>query len=133
MNIKETSWHYRILNYLDMLKNPRIGRESLCPYFWKVAFCVTVLPLTVLASIWVLTMPFWWMFFDAPLPIVILIASGEIVALLYILKTLVSIRHEDEIAKGTREPVNEEPSLLRAWLSAKHRKVCPLIDFVGGS
>jgi len=132
MNISKESWHYRLLKGIDLLKSPIYGAESLCPYFWKVVFAAVVLPVIALAVAWIGTMPLWWWLLpDMPLGLVIFIGLSEIAALLFILKTLVELRHMDEVTAGTREAPEVKESLLKAWLKAKHRQVCPLIDFVG--
>lgn len=132
MNISKSSWHYRLLNALDFIK---WRNQSLCGYFWKVVGTITIGPFMASSLLWIATMPLWWIFTDAPLfPLVFVIGGLEIFALSYVLAMLVVDRHDEEIIAGTRErPVYQpprEPSLFAAWLKAKHRKVCPLIDFV---
>lgn len=135
MNISKTSWHYRILNKLGMLNTYKV--ESLCPYFWKVVLVSLFGPFALVAVLWLGTLPLWWSFVDRPpFVLAIIVGSIEVVVLSFALDSIVRDRHEKEIQAGTRSaPIQvigapKEPSLFRLWLKAKHRKVCPLIDFV---
>ncbi len=134
MNISKTSWHYRLLNKLDMITQ----WETLCKYFWKVVFASIAVPLVVLGGTWILTLPFWWMFVpEIPTPLVIFIGSVEIVFLIIALIGLINKRFDEEIEAGTRpRPLYKEPkppNLFKQWLKAKHDTVCPVIDFVDES
>lgn len=135
MNISKSSWHYRLLRVLGMLN--AYSNESLCPYFWKVVLAALFAPAAALGILWLGTLPLWWSFMTPDLVVpASLVALAEVIALSSILIILVRDRHEEEILAGTREapvvvlPVHKEPSLFRLWLKAKHRKVCPMIDFV---
>ena len=130
MNINKSSWHYRLLDRLDMI-NWR--GENLCPYFWKVVIATVLLPAIALALLWTVTLPLWGLFFGAPLVLIVVVGLADIAGLIWLLVVLVSERQDEEIRVGSREaPVNlyKAPSLFRLWLRARHRQVCPLIDFV---
>ena len=134
MNISKSTWHYRLLSKMDMLNN--YGTESLCPYFWKMVFATIIAPVILLGLLFLTTIPLWWSFSGVPVSLAIIIGVAEIVGLFSLLVALVRDRYEEEIRAGTRqEPVvrvytSKPPSLFRLWLKAKHRQVCPLIDFV---
>jgi len=119
MNISKKSWHYRILNFLDFIGS----HESLCKYFWKVVVVLVIAP--PLALIFLLV-----------IAVAILVGSIEIFILALALTSIIQDRYRDERWAGTRPYptetpyVRKEPSLFRAWITAQHRKVCPLIDFV---
>ena len=134
MNINKSSWHYRLVKVLGMLNV--YTKESLCPYFWKVVLAALFAPFAIVAMLWLGTLPLWWSFFGAPVVVAALIGAGEVGILFVTLISIVRDRHDEEILAGTREaPVRvisapKQPSLFRLWLKAKHRQVCPLIDFV---
>ncbi len=131
MNISKSSWHYRVLDKLDMLS--AWHDETLCLYFWKVVVVVVFAPLIIGGVTWLVTVPFWWSFFSISLAIAILIGVIEIAGLSIWLKILVSTRHEAEIEAGTRVAPRPKPykppSLLRLWLKARHEQICPIIEF----
>lgn len=132
MNVSKTSWHYRLLNQLDLISRWR--QETLCKYFWKVVFACTFVPIGAIGVIWLGTIPLWWSLTDAPLSVAIIIGTFEIVGLLLVLRILVIERHTEEILDGTRPAPKvvppTPPSLFAEWLRARHRQVCPFIDFV---
>jgi len=133
MNISKSSWHYRLLKALDWLAWPK---DTLCKYFWKVVVACVFVPSLALLVSWLALLPFWGIFYNAPFPLRLFIATIEIIGLGILLGVMVSNRWDREIRAGTRKARPEEeyvyksPSLLRQWLTAKHRKVCPIITFV---
>lgn len=135
MNISKSSWHYRLLSRMRLLRDSYYGPENLCPYCWKVLFAVFVVPIVVVLVAFVATIPLWWWASNNNhlFPLAIIVAIIEVGVLIYYLAVAVGTRHEREIMTGTRErPVNKykPPSLLRVWLKARHEQVCPIIDFV---
>ena len=130
MNISKGSWHYRLLSKLDMISGYK--SESLCPYFWKVAAAVVLLPTLVLAIAWFLTIPLWWSFTNIAVQFAIIIGMIDVTGLSILLGILIRDRREREVEEGTREaPTNvyKPPSLFRLWLKARHEQVCPMIEF----
>lgn len=135
MNVNRSVWHFRLLNMLDMLSE---GPETLCKYFWKVVFAATVTPVLTLGALWVATLPLWWSFVgsNALVGFAIIVAMLDIAALSLVLINMILLRHDNEIMAGTREApvkkvkVPKTPSLFSQWLKAKHRQVCPIIEFV---
>ena len=128
MQVSTSSWHYRLINFLDF-DHP----DNLCAYCWKTLFAIffvgAMWPVAIAGGVFVVTMPFWHMFNPQFVVTVLagLIATAEIIGLLILLYNLVKSRHEDEIYEGKRE--RPEPSLAFAWVKAQHDKVCPLIRF----
>jgi len=127
MKINTSSWHYRLINFTD-LDIP----NNLCAYCWKVIgaalLClgaIVVMPIGVA----VFLLPFWWWLAVDPLAVVIasLIGIAEIIGLSILLKEVVQTRRWEEVLAGTRE--EPTPTLFGEWLRAKHRKICPLLDF----
>lgn len=99
MNIRNTSWHFRLINWACKDGN---YPKSLCAYFWAVVGLVLL---------WSVCL--WWLF-----PIVLLIEK-------------LGYHPEDPKSKEHKEPkVHKGPGLLRAYVSAKKQRVCPLIHVV---
>ena len=127
MKISTDSWHYRLIDVLDF-DHP----DNLCAYFWKVVGSALAIPLFtafILGGIVIVLMPLWWWLLAKPVALVavIVIGAGEIVGLTAMLREAVQERHSEEIRAGERE--RPTPSLFSEWISAKHRKICPLIDY----
>ncbi len=134
MNVSKSSWHYRLLDKMDLLA---WQHETLCKYFWKVMFTAVLLPLVALGVSFVGTIPLWWSFVEGDLVyLAAFIGAIEVVILTCWLGSTVAERWEREIAEGTREKpvkVYKPKSLFSQWLKAKHEQVCPIIDFVDES
>ena len=127
MKVSTDSWHYRLIDVFGF-NHP----DNLCAYFWKAVGSALAIPLFtvfVLGGIAVALMPLWWWLAANPasLALVIFIGTVEIIGLTAILRNVVQERHSEEIYAGNRE--RPTPSLFSEWLSAKHRKICPLLDF----
>lgn len=136
MKVKTGSWHYKLIDHMDWF-HPR----SLCSYFWKTVLAMILAPVRAITVIFVVvsmavvaTSPFWWWATDIFdwFVMAIIVGALEVAALIYVLIEVVHERHYDEIQEGTRErKQHKQPSLLAAWISAKHRKICPFIEFEG--
>lgn len=134
MNISKSTWHYRVLNKLEMLSY----HETLCKYFWKMVIALVGLPFIAILVTTIMLVPLYWTFvvnyIPAALPIAILVGGFEIIILGKWLQEIVVDRHTEEIRAGTREKSvlrePKPPSIFRLWLRAKHEQVCPLIIFV---
>ena len=134
MIISESSWHYRLIDHMDW-DHPC----SLCAYFWKTVLAMIAAPARAILMIFVVaimavmaTSPFWWWNTDSSSWFIIATAFAilEIGLLIHILRVLVIERHDEERSKGERSYKKEkQPSLLSAWISAKHRKICPFLKF----
>ena len=132
MKVSTKSWHYRVIDILDFC-HP----YNLCGYcwmtLWSLFIVAVVWPLAVVMGAFLVTMPIWHMFVNQDIAVTLIagvIATVEIIALLFILRAIVSDRHAEEIYAGERDrPEPREPSLFYAWIKAQHDKVCPLIRF----
>lgn len=105
MQISKRSWHYRML---VVMRSDSTPPDNLCAYV-RSAFvfgfiCLLVSPLIALVAAWLWLEPY----VDR--------AGDKLIDALPRLKD--------------RPPKAERPeSLWRAWLRAKHEKVCPVIEF----
>ena len=139
MKIKQSSWHYRAIEYFNIEHS-----NSLCCYFWQTLFAILFLPVCIgtffiavamvllLASIGLVTLPLEVLgvisLVDSSLRITSifgLFAYGA--ALFYVFEKgkkafFRYLRDADEEA-----PINE--SLFVAYIKAKKRKVCPIIEY----
>jgi len=128
MKVSTNSWHYRLIDWLDFNHC-----RNLCAYFWQAVLAVVlatvVFPVAGVFTLVVATMPLWHMFHWNFAITVFAIGAAfiEIIVLLFLLRTIVKDRHEEEMLAGERESL--EPSLAYSWLKAKHDKICPLIEF----
>lgn len=126
MIIRTESWHYRLLDFFDAPHT-----SNLCTYFWTVVFFVMLTPLLVIFAVGMAvaaTMPLWpWFSGDYLLPSVLLIGGAEIGVLTVLLAQVIKARHLVEIGRGERDVPTD--SLLGAWLTAKHQKICPRLTF----
>lgn len=132
MKIKMSSWHYKwIANRWD--EEP----QSLCWYFWKIVisiflmFCGAVtIAVTVPFIISIITIPFWSWFFPgfyiatafSVLSFLIWVAAGITASYMY--RTYL---YESGLLIRS---LPKEPGLVAQYLHAKHRKICPLLDYV---
>lgn len=124
MKVSKKSWHYRVLNKLDLLAH--FGNETLCKYFWKVVLAVIGLPFIVLVGCVFLTSPVWYWIFVTTyelFPLVVLAAAFDIVILVGLCRDY--LRGQGKLPAKKIKP----QSITSQWLHAKHRKVCPFIDF----
>jgi hypothetical protein len=136
MKINRNSWHYRIQRFFNF-----DIQSNLCAYcrgaLLAVLLGVFVIPLCASAGAVIVTLPFWWTLHPGDvIDLVIFVGITEIVMLLLGLGVLVRDRRAEERhvreramrASGVAIEV-KEPSLLWTWVSAKHRKICPLLTF----
>jgi len=131
LTISTNSWHYRLLKWL------RYSRpDNLCAYFWKVVWALLSLPgagCLMLIGIILLSTPLWWWYTDWHPFTPIVMGLFEIVILGKTLYEVVKARHRQEIYDGTRpRPVPKDyprVSLLKEWLRARHRNICPFLEF----
>jgi len=106
MKIRKSAWHYKLITKTWEGYSPK----TLCGYFWIV--CGTLLVWILLGSVGILISPF------------LLTGWG-----LYILWNEISTKRKiRNTFKEPKEP--KDPSLVRAWISAKKQRVCPLIQIV---
>ena len=129
MKINRDSWHFRYIaskwdNY----------PKALCWYFWKVVLntigwviwgigmsLMGILVLVVMAT----PVLGWW-----GVPMVVSLLSAVLWIALYIACQYHYRKYLHHVGKIIR-PIKpyKEPSLAVQWLDAKHRKVCPLLQY----
>ncbi len=127
MNVYCDSWHYRwIARRWDTLP------ANLCWYFWKLIFTMigrlaqaAIIVLIVVIGFVVLVIP---IFVAAPMPVAFLASA---IWLIIGASALYHYRqHLYRIGRLTRKSKEyKEPNLLSEYIHAKHRKICPLIDY----
>jgi len=133
--IRKNKWHYRLYKFwwaiwdgddpfiffevLLRRKNwrdySRSDREptSLCPYFWFVVLNTLFLPLLL------------------SLLMIVLVVATICVSPFFLLSEIKDRRRKRRIAQGKVKPQKpKQPSMLKTFIRAKKRKVCPLIEIV---
>lgn len=138
MNIDPNSWHYRWIG-----RHWATRPQSLCGYFWKTLlspffWLAGVLFLIYFASVVaiVLSFPVWQFWFDLD-PLFVLVPTASWLVVSFILIHYLKSEHiafhkkpigRDEWGYAVYAPP-KPPGLLRSYLSAAHRKVCPLLTY----
>jgi len=131
MEVRRDSWHYHWIaskwnNY----------PKALCWYFWKIMFSVVlwafgffVLTVCALFLLRILILPFshWFGYFEYTM-------VDQVIAFVMWagIGGFVSYQYRDWLVYDgvLPERVRKPPGLVVQWLDAKHRKVCPLIEYV---
>lgn len=160
ITIKDTSWHYKLLDALEL--NPS-GAKSICPYGRKLLLVAlmflffsiaAIIFLIVIADFW-LTLYFalafpglmdWGWGFQSPLlgsPVWILPLLGGAVQLFLLAIFVSALDHEYDLGIGdtiTKAKQAVKPSegtkassfvsLIGSFLHASHNKVCPPISII---
>jgi hypothetical protein len=143
MELDRNSIFYKITNALvynnDLSWKLRYNEVSLCKYFWAVVsscfLAFLVAPAVASAAVGFLTMPFWWSFVFgnyADVYVASTVALAEILVLCFLWAGFRKSEYGQVLPKALmpkRKPkVSKGPSLLVQWLSAKHRKICPIMS-----
>lgn len=144
MKVSTESWHYRLADSISDSKNPS---KSLCIYFWQVVWgfilWFIILPVFVIlvGSVVLLGIPgiigkltmdlfdflpkmselalgFWY------------IGVGYLVFLVMFL-LMGAFVYWKEVVKPRKTKVVKEENLFFAYVKAKKRKICPIIEFTG--
>jgi len=137
--IKQTDWHFRLLNKFDCVNTYWHG-ENLCKYFWKVVFFTLVAPVIAFFVAGLLTMPFWWWLVFMELDLIAFplmfgaLDIGILSGIWYNYRE--HLRDVGKLPPKVYKPqsklckdAKKEFSLFRDWCSARHRKVCPYLEF----
>ncbi|QBX32645.1 hypothetical protein Asfd1_19 [Aeromonas phage Asfd_1] len=131
MKINTKSWHYRFLKSIDA-DIP----TSLCPYFWKVVFS-----LSVTSAIISLLVCFMWMIGDkiftkygilfdsAIIGAVISTLIGLIICIVIVAAIVAAILGSFWLKENFKPPYKEEP-LIVTFIKNKKSKFCPHLEFV---
>lgn len=133
MKVSKKSWHYRMIGHFPWCIRDRFYPVSLCNYFWTVVwtfvFCIGIVPIAAAMLIvsagfaaWIVLYPilqFWISWYPE-----FGIFSG-IVDTVLLLGFWCWYRKEfvDE------DKCSEVAGLVGQYIEAKHRKICPLLDF----
>lgn len=131
MNIKKTSWHYKLINFFDF--SPA---HSLCPYVRQLLTSICISLLLVAVGIAMVAVFVW-----APLHLVLgligvmaisanQITVGLIVWAIYTLAGVIIGGKYMRMKYRLRNPVVEkEPGIVMAYIKAKKEKICPTLNF----
>lgn len=144
MKVSTQSWHYRLA---DSISDNLTPSKSLCVYFWQVVwgfiFRFILFPgfiavvgavgiCGIPAAIGKLTMDLfefipkgsnWIVFFWT-------LGAGYVILLVIFLLMGVFV-YWKEIVQPRRSKVVKEDNLFVAYVKAKKRKICPIIEFTG--
>ncbi len=132
MQISIDSWHYKLIDILDF-NHP----DNLCAYFWKTVWTIIFVSFMIFGVILFVGAPLWnWLTTDFPVPILVIglildvfLAGLLIYGVVLYFELLQKVMRVLPKRKPKPPKIKKPPGLFRQWLSAKHRKVCPLLKF----
>lgn len=102
MKVKKSAWHYRMITKTWEGYYPK----TICGYFWIVVGT---------SLIWMTLAPI----------------IGPLIPLALLILWLLDKREERQAGRKPKErKERKEPGVVRAYLSAKKRRVCPLIEII---
>jgi len=127
MKVNKKSWHYKAVNFtLDHLP------VALCWYFWATVLSVCwIIFIAVVATalacciVLMITYPAWQWFF--PNFLVQFMQTGGIIIWLLIGGTILYNYRDYLKSEGLIKP--KPAGLVAQYISAKHRKICPIIKY----
>ena len=133
MNISKRSWHYR---YMDWLGFDVRGTHSLCIYFWKLVFALTVPPIFMgIATLVALPLHYMGLIDLKLLPqlisgaLIVCGVAGWVAVTLFLAWYLSEYAHKRSIARRNSTTAPQQPNVFIAYIKAKKQKVCPIIDY----
>lgn len=129
MKIKTDSWHYKYI-----AKRWDQKPKALCWYFWKLiisVFAGAILGIiatgVAIGALTILTYPIWqiWLWDSTVIPLSLIFwgVIGICSSCLY----RQWLYETGQIKRKIRE--YKEPGIVAKYMSAKHRKVCPLLNY----
>ncbi len=132
MIVSKNSWHYRMLSYFPW-EIQAWRTYSLCKYFWLVVwtfvFCIVCLPLMAVFAVagtafflWVALYPILQIWFPGSVPVAVLSAAVDTTILVWLW-----CEYRKEYVK--QDMCSETATLVAEYVHAKHRKVCPILQF----
>ena len=132
MKISTDSWHYILMDRLDF-NHP----GNLCAYFWMTVWSIILSSVGISSIGLFLGAPLWnWLFAGFPEPIFIIGTLLDVALVGFVIYGVVQYFELPQRVMRVlpkRKPkapkVKKPPGLFRQWISAKHRKICPLLDF----
>lgn len=117
MKIKRSSWHYKISKLGGFEKS----NDNLCRYFWRLVFKVVVVLVAIDYICFILHA---WLTSG----MAIVIAIGVIFVIVCLVLPPLAIHFlRKKLGKSPETPYG---NIVSAYVSAKKRKVCPLIEYV---
>ena len=127
MKIYTDSWHYRFIakHWIDY-------PNTLCWCFWKVVLCMVLWLITALfvaaMVISIVGYPVWQIWMYDPVLMVLSILAWLVIGwvLLYVARQ--RAYETGRVSKPEPKPY-KEPGLVRQYVRAAHRKVCPVLDY----
>lgn len=139
MKVKRTSWHYWLWKFG---RNEKSEPKDLCRYFWHIVLIKLALPLAIVGFVLLGIGALMWVIYGHPVftGIVILgalLVAGLLIGLVFLIERL-NERKAYKRAEARRNPQPpREPGptrvwfgLLRQYLAARKRKICPLIEVI---
>jgi hypothetical protein len=130
MNIKKTSWHYKLIKFFDFYPS-----NSLCPYVRQILAALAISAFLVIVAIAMFVVFVWS-------PGHVLLALMGIVGItakelglglmvwgIYALAGIVFGGHYLRKKHRERNPVEKEPNIVMAYIKAKKEKICPTLNF----
>lgn len=134
MEIRGSSWHYKYV-----AKRWTHDPKALCWYFWKIVLSIFLMAVLGVLSVVVgigaiiaILFPIWVWFFphypvDTPTVATILwLFIGGFSSYTYRQNLYETGRLKRKVK------VHKEPGLMSQYLHAKHRKICPLLEYKRG-
>ena len=132
MKIRTTAWHYKwVARYWD--SHPK----ALCWYFWKVIISIIgrigqggLILLAACIALVIITYPVWhWFASDwHETPMVLSFFVWTMAGYVALKAYRSHLYHSGQLIPPKPKP-RKEPGLLAQFLTAKHRKVCPLLEY----
>lgn len=128
MKIQKSSLHYRLLGFFDMS-----APDNLCAYFWAVVFTAArgaiIFFMAIPAVICLLLSP--WIalilyFFIGPSFGSGIFFVGVLGGVAYACLGIIGLCY---VIRKTYGLVVPQDSVVVEYIKAKHRKICPLLDF----
>ncbi len=144
MKVSTQSWHYRLADSISDSINPS---KSLCVYFWQVIwgfvlwFILVPIFVVIVGSLLILGIPgiigkLTMDFFDflpegSELVLGLWYIGVGYLAFLIMFLLMGVFVYWKEIVQPRKAKVVKEDNLFVAYVKAKKRKICPIIEFTG--
>lgn len=129
LKISRTSWHYRMWKLVHQHSEPR----NLCRYFWANVFTI-VIPTVICSFALAGLTALLWLIWSNPIESALTVGA---IGLAAVLITLTVLLVKDQARRSRMRPVvikphkkPKPPGVLRAYLVARKKKMCPLIEVV---
>lgn len=149
MNINKNSWHYKLVK--NTFNNSGRIPTSLCPYFWSVVFRVVVYGAMAFLAVFLasnmlfepmvsLGLSTVWAYIASFFASILMSATAVGVGIGVVLGIAwvydhISEWNSDRKYENAKKEIEDrkngvQPSILSAFIKAKHRKICPMLNFV---